>query len=349
MFADGSRSGKLIGCVFFSPGRVHKIEINAGSFERNRFRPASIRSKLTSILRGMMDMSFGRLRRSFCLQVLVLAMIILAAGIGRAEEIETKSEKPNTELDTEHIFGFTEGTDIGEKGEREIESTFIGSIGKIGSYADVSNETAFRYNVDERLRLSFGTLTDFYSILDVPDLANRTTFGFSGFDAEARFVILDRHSAPFGMDLSINPQWRRLDDVSGANTQSYAIPMTLLIDKEAVPGKIFTAANFTYTPAITRTAGVWQHEESFETSFAASGVVAPNILLGAELRYLALAENGTFNGQALFAGPSLFAKLSDSLQAKIAWSAQISDLSKRGLDLENFERHQIILLVAYTF
>jgi hypothetical protein len=294
----------------------------------------------------MMDMSFGRLRRPFCLHVFVLAVAILAAGIGRAEEAETKAEKPNAELETEHIFGFTEGTDIGEKGEREIESTFIG---KVGSYVNVSNETAFRYNVDERLRLSFGTLTDFYSIHGVPDLTNRTSFGFSGFDAEARFVILDRHSAPFGMDLSITPQWRRLDEVSGANTQSYVVPTTLLIDKEVVPGKIFTAANFTYTPAIARTAGAWQHEDSFETSFAASGVVAPNILLGAELRHLALAENGTFNGQALFAGPSLFAKLSDSLQAKIAWSAQISDLSKRGLDLENFDRHQIILLVAYTF
>jgi hypothetical protein len=58
---------------------------------------------------------------------------------------------------------------------------------------------------------------------------------------------------------------------------------------------------------------------------------------------------GLSKAQALFAGPSLFAKFSDDLEAKIAWSAQISDFSKRGLDLENFDRHQIIFLVLYTF
>jgi len=291
----------------------------------------------------------GQLRRSFFPRVFVAALFTCAVSLSKAEETEKASEKPGAEIETEHIFGFTEGTDIGEKGEREIESTSIGSLGKIGSYANVSNETDFRYNVTDRLRLSVGTLTDFYSIDGVPGLTNKTLFGLSGFNTEARFIMVDRHSAPFGMDLSIAPQWRRLDDVSGANTQSYAIPMTLLVDKEIVPDKLFTAANFNYTPWIARLGGAWQHEDSFESSVAVAGVVAPNVLAGAELRHLALAENGTFRGQALFAGPSLFAKLSDHLEAKIAWSAQITGFSKSGLDLDNFERHQFILLVAYTF
>jgi hypothetical protein len=294
-------------------------------------------------------MPFGRLQKFLCPHVFAAAFVMCAVSVGKAEETETKSEKSDAGVETEHIFGFTEGTDIGEKGEREIESTSVGSIGKIGRYVNVSNETDFRYNVTDRLRLSFGTLADFYSIHNVPDLPTRTTLGFSGLDVDARFIILDRHSAAFGMDIGINPQWRRLDDVSGVNTQSFAVPMALLVDKDIVPDKLYTAANFTYTPAIARTSGVSQHEDLFESSVAASGVVAPNIFAGAELRHLALAENGTFKSQALFAGPSLFAKFSENLEAKIAWSAQLTDFSKRGLDLENFDRHQIILLFAYTF
>jgi hypothetical protein len=299
------------------------------------------------------DTRLGRFQKLLCLHVFAAAFVMGTLGVGKAEEAETKSEtkseKSDAGVETEHIFGFTEGTDIGEKGEREIESTFVGSIGKIGRYANLSNETDLRYNATDRLRLSFGTLTDFYSIHNVPNLPNTTSAGFSGLDVDARFIILDRHSAPFGMDIGITPQWRRLDDVSGVNTQNFAIPMALLVDKDVIPDKLYTAANFTYTPSIARTSGVSQHEDLFESSVAAAGVVAPNILAGAELRHLALAENGTFISQALFAGPSLYAKFSENFEAKIAWSAQLTDFSKRGLALENFNRHQIIFLVAYTF
>src|SRR5580700_11231205 len=59
-------------------------------------------------------------------------------------------------VDTEHIFGFTEGTDIGYKGEIELESTFVGRFGKLGSFAALQNETAIRYGVSDSFRLAGG-------------------------------------------------------------------------------------------------------------------------------------------------------------------------------------------------
>lgn len=297
-------------------------------------------------------MPLSRIHIWFLFRLLAAVLFLAAASSGRADESDTKPEghESHEGIDTEHIFGFSEGTDIGEKGEREIESTTIGSIGKIGNYAEFFNETAFRYVVTDQVRLSVGVLSDFYSIHGVPDPTSRTLFGpASGFDAEARFILLDRHTAPVGIDFGLTPQWRRLDDTSGASTQSYAIPMTLIVEKDFLAQNIYTVVNATYTPSVARLAGLWTHEDSFETSAAVSTVVAPNILAGAEVRHLAVAENGTFKGEALFTGPSLYAKLAPNLEAKIAWSAQVSGLSKPGLDLENFERHQIILLVAYTF
>jgi hypothetical protein len=289
------------------------------------------------------------LLRSTGLRFFALAIAVSGPSMAQAEEVEAQSKQSESEIETEHIFGFTEGTDIGEKGEREIESTTVTSFGKIGNYADVSNETAFRYVITDRLRLSVGMLSDFYAIHDVPDLADRTSLGFSGLDGEARFVVVDHHNAPFGMDVGLTPQWRRLDDVSGARTQSYAVPIVVSIDKEVVSETLYTALNMTYTPSLTRIDGVWQHEDATEVSAAISGVVAPNMLLGGEIRHLAVAENGSFKSQALFGGPSFYARLSNEVEAKIAWSMQLSDFSNHSLDLENFERNQIILLLSYTF
>ena len=288
---------------------------------------------------------------------LAVAATLTCPGPVQAEEAGVKSENSGAVTDSEHIFGFTEGTDIGEKGEHEIEVTFVGSFGKVGRYANIFNESAFRYTWTDRLRLSVGVLSDFYSIHAVPGLANRTSTTISGIDAEARLSILDRRWAPIGLDIGVNPQWRHLDEVSGTDEQSVTMPTTLLVEKDILPGFLYSAVNLTYTPGVSRlpsgsisnVAGQWQHADAFEVSAAASAVVAPNVLVGGELRHLSLAENGTFRAQAFFAGPSFYTRLSDNFEAKIAWSAQISDISGSGLDLHSFDRNQVILLLSYTF
>lgn len=58
-------------------------------------------------------------------RLLLLLAISLFPILARAEE-EEKAEA----VDTEHIFGFAEGSDIGGKGERELELTSTGAFGK---------------------------------------------------------------------------------------------------------------------------------------------------------------------------------------------------------------------------
>lgn len=145
-----------------------------------------------------------------------------------ADEATIKASSTESDIDTEHIFGFSEGSDIGSKGEREIESVTIGSFGKIGSYNNVDNETSFRYGVADHLRLSIGTLTDYYNIHAVPGLDDRSAATFSGLISELRWNIVDRATNSFGMTLSINPGWRGFDPISGQKSANYAVPATLL-------------------------------------------------------------------------------------------------------------------------
>ena len=65
--------------------------------------------------------------------VLVVAALMLPSLV-QAQESGGTAEGA---VDTEHIFGFAEGADIGEKGERELDITTTSLIGKVGQYVGV--------------------------------------------------------------------------------------------------------------------------------------------------------------------------------------------------------------------
>ena len=76
--------------------------------------------------------------------LLVLLACLLPAAAYSEEAEDNGKEKDKEKVETEHIFGFTEGTDIGEKGEAEFESTTEFWLGKPGKYAAVYNESSYR-------------------------------------------------------------------------------------------------------------------------------------------------------------------------------------------------------------
>lgn len=159
------------------------------------------------------------------LVVLFLFVSALAASsFGQVQEARSEA------VDTEHIFGFTDGADIGGKGEKELENTTIGYLGRPGSFTVITNEAAFRYDLEEHFRASFGVLADYDGIHSVPGLTDRTALNFSGLSSEFRWQLMQREVSPLDLTLSFAPQWQRIDDMSGARVQSYAFPVALLAD-----------------------------------------------------------------------------------------------------------------------
>ncbi len=288
-------------------------------------------------------------KRGTCLALLLALAAPCEISRAAAEEGRGKTDAEKTEIDSEHIFGFSEGSDIGEKGEREIEGVTIGSFGKIGSYNNVDNETSFRYGVLDSLRLSIGTLSDYYNIHQVPTLADRSSVNFSGIITEIRWNIVDRSKNAFGMSLSINPEWRHLDPVSGANSQNVAVPFTLLVDKEVIPAKLLTALNLIYQPSFACVQAGCTRADTFTVIAAATYAIAPNVFLGGEIRHENQAINGNLDTHALYLGPSLFYRFSKDFAVKGAWAAQIPDVGARTLDLKTYTSHQFEFQFAYTF
>ena len=271
-------------------------------------------------------------------------------GLGSALADETKTGEKEV-LDVEHIFGFTEGAYIGESGEKEIENTAVESFGKTKAYSFFENETAFRYVLPgTSLRFSAGALVDGYAIQDGPGIAQRAGFGLEGLTAEVRWQPLARsESLPLDLTLSLSPQWRTVDDSTGAEARVYSAQAAILADAAIVPDKFFLGFNLDCEPAVTGISESWQNNSSLEVSLAASYAIAPEVFLGAEVRHLNGSEQGLFSSHALYLGPSFYARVSETFAFKVTWSEQVPDVSNGRLDLENFPRHQALLLLVKTF
>ena len=276
----------------------------------------------------------------------LLAAFFLWPEVAHAEDADGTGKE---RVETEHIFGFTEGTDIGQKGEQEFESTTVGRFGKTAGYTAIANKSAYRDTLIEGFRLSFAALPDYFNIHGMPGLADRNGLNFSGVSSELRWQFSDRSKYPIGFALSLTPELRWTDDISGASVQGYALPVTLAMDAALITGKLFAAFNLTYDPGIARTEGKWEGGARFEASGAASYAVTPDVFIGAELRYIGWDEQNFTLSRGLFAGPSLYVKLSKTSALKVAWSAEIAEETPRGPGLANFERNQAIVLFVKSF
>src|SRR3954451_1648097 len=97
------------------------------------------------------------------------------------------------EIDTEHIFGFVEGGDIGERGDLELEKESALRFGKrAGSYAAASTLFDLKYVPFAQMLVSPGILLSYHGISGVPDLADRQQITFQGLWFEAKYQFFDR-------------------------------------------------------------------------------------------------------------------------------------------------------------
>lgn len=288
--------------------------------------------------------------------VLMLPLMLPVAQVTDAYAHERKTgsaEKSNgkhDEVDTEHIFGFTEGSDIGDAGDKEAEVETFGRFGKrFGSYAATSTQFLYKYSPADHVRVapfvSFAT----HHISNIPGLDNRSHWTFEGSGAELRYRLWDREKAPVGITLSAIPVFSRVDAGSGAPVEQFGVEASALIDKELIPNRLFAAVNFSYEPEWTRIRpGVeWERDSTFGVGGALAVPVYPGFFVAGEARYFRKYEGtglNTFVGDALFIGPSVFTKLSKKWFASAAWNLQVAGhaVGEPGrLNLTNFERHEI--------
>jgi hypothetical protein len=276
----------------------------------------------------------------------------------RLEAAATKHDHQAEGPDTEHIFGITMGSDIGEKGEVEVELETFGGIGKrSGSYLSTATHIHLKYTVSDKLRIAPGFTLGTHNISGVADLDDRSAAGLHDASVEIRYKLLDRHVAPFGWTLNFEPIASRIDDVGGQRIEGYGVVLSSLIDKEIIPNRLFGAFNIGYLGGASRllATNAWSHDSDLVIGAGLSYQFFPTVLFGVETRYLQAFEGLGLDrrkGEALFVGPTFSISLAKNVGLSGTWNFQVAGRAlndTRSLDLTNFERNQALLRLTAHF
>src|SRR5882672_7975345 len=261
-------------------------------------------------------------------------------------------------IDTEHLFGFMIGTDVGNVGEREFQSQTTGGFSRNGGrYRAISQELELEFVPARNFRIEIGSAFAAHDINGVPGLEDRRQLSWQGVSVDLRYRFLNRDAAPFGLTVAVESHADRIDETTAAAVRNYGTQFALAFDRDVVPNVAVAALNLIYQPEWTRLVGTGAAEQE-STIGAALGVMAkmrPGFLVGGEARYLRKYEGialQEFNGEALFVGPTAYFQLSERSRLTLAWSFQAwgrSARSSAALDLADFERHQARLVFGVNF
>jgi hypothetical protein len=287
--------------------------------------------------------------RKICLLILLLAA---ALGGSRPTHAEAKKER----LDTEHLFGFLTGTDIGEVGEIEFENTTVERLGKrSGSYGALSHKLALEYVPVQNLRVELSGTAGYHTISGVSERDSLNAANLQGLSVEVRYRLLRRERAAFGLTLLAEPRWSPIEETTGKPANQLGVDLAVLADQELIPNRLVAAINAIYTPEVTksRAMSTWSREANLGLGAGVMMQMLPGLFLGAEGRYIRAYQNlglDAFAGHAVFLGPNLSFELQEKWRFTLTWAAQVAGRAvgeTQRLDLTNFERHQFRLRIGY--
>jgi len=257
------------------------------------------------------------------------------------------------------MFGFLDGADIGNEGEKAFEYESTGSFQKRGGrYTALEHEFEFEHVPTQNFAYELSAHALSHSISGVEDLDDRHTTQFSGLSAKLRYLIIDRGpSSPIGLTLSAEPEWARVDDVDGTHTLSYSTEFRLVADTELIANRLYAALNLMYEPAAAKPAdtGVWERTSDGGVGFGMTYRLTPTWAMGVATEYHRAYDGllfQTFDGHALFVGPTLQINIAPKVLLAAAFSAQVAGHAvddPRALDLTNFERYRANLKLELEF
>jgi hypothetical protein len=219
--------------------------------------------------------------------------------VGLVQSAPPAAIDPFHELGTKYIFGFTEGSDIEAEGEKvkiyiwvhrgqrhrgrggkgdQFETTAAFGM-RGGSFSAIEQEIEFENTPTQFLQYELSAHGLLQSVNNVDGLDNFHNFNFSGLSAEFRFLLLGLGpDSPIGLTFVVEPEWARVDDVSGALTRDFSTTFKLVADTELIPNRLYAAANLIYEPGVSREFGTTNWEQSSELGMtAAVALVSCNI------------------------------------------------------------------------
>ncbi|MGA2566331.1 MAG: hypothetical protein ABSF41_05830 [Pseudolabrys sp.] len=263
------------------------------------------------------------------------------------------------EAESKYMFGFIDGSDIGNEGEKAFEYEATGSFQKRGGhYSAIEHEFEFEQVPTQNFAYELSAHAITHSIGNVEGLDDRNSTQFSGASAKLRYLIIGRGpGAPFGLTVSAEPEWSRIDGTDGTQTQSYGSEFRIVADTELMANRLYAAINLIYAPEVAKPAdtGMWERSSMAGVGLGLTYRLTPTFALGVGAEYDRAYEGlafQAFDGHALFAGPTMQINISGKMLLAAAFMAQVAGHAvddPRPLDLTNFERYRANLKLEVEF
>ena len=146
--------------------------------------------------------------------------------------------------------------------------------------------------------------------------------------------------------------------MSTAHTRSpTALEFRIVADSELIPNRLYAALNLIYEPGAAKPTdtGIWERSSEAGVGLGFAYRITPTFALGAGAEY-DRAYDGlafqTFEGQALFVGPTMQINVAPKILLAAAFSAQVSGQAvddPRAFDLTNFQRYRANLKLEFEF
>jgi hypothetical protein len=296
----------------------------------------------------------------------VLAQSGAAGGDWQEAEAPKKGNEPD-KLDTENLFGFTEGTDVGKKGEQEILVDTIGRFSKRrdgpgrSGYGAAQPIVSYQYDLTDNFSIEPGLWFDARDSRNVAGVPDKSFGTFNGGSLELKYQFFKRTAErPFSLALQAEPQYARVTPIEGQGADVYSVETRLIADARLVPDRLWGGINLIYDPQVARLKGSGEVDRSSTLSVSGTlmAKVASDLYLGPEARYMRAYEGAflnRFEGQAVFVGPVLHYQVMEKGFLTLAYSTQVfghdrdPDFADRAFNLNQFSRHNLRVRFGVEF
>ncbi len=300
-----------------------------------------------------------------CRSVAVIAGVFCLAGASTGARADDGAAKSETEapafptVGSDDIFGYTSASELGNAGDTGFANENDGRLGKRdGGYGALDAKYEFSHAVTADWWIAASSFLAWNHVRNVGGFPDKNTFDFDGFSTELAHRIVTRSPAnPWGVTLSVEPRWSRVDAETGFPSQAFGFQAKVFVDRALSPDKAYWAANLLWGPQWAQdplVPGNTLVSSTTTVSTALSWQFTPGWFVGAEARYFATFARVVpdhLQGQALFVGPTLLWKVNDKISLNATFQPQVWGRSQMApglaLDLDNFERAMFRLKLAW--
>jgi Putative MetA-pathway of phenol degradation len=234
---------------------------------------------------------------------------------------------PYYALDTKNLFGFLEGADIGEKGDRSLEFETTGSFGEAqGLYRSIEQEFIFENALTNSFGLELGAHVLGQDIRGAPDLPDFVGVNFMGVSAEFRYMVMHRTAdVPIQVTLTVQPEYNSIAE-AGRQANDVTATFRAVADVISSDRRLYGAVNLVYAPDASRLPGQLREDTAvLSASAALSYRLTPPLMFGAEAdydrAYGGLVPRG-FEGEAFYLGPTFHYQINEKIDLSAAFLAQ---------------------------